>query len=339
MSRSADRIRMLGSLFLLSNVVIFFLPMLSIRQENYPEQTYSQFSFLQYYLTSGSGDGAGSVSAGGRFVTVLLILIPLLLAVVAGIFRIAGHISEEYCMIAALIAGCLYLCQLIFGKGIWPERLNDAQQYVRCMGWWLLLIVTLAIFVTQGMCFLLLGKVQAHREPFAEQQNAGEVHARQRAPIEMPEPSSAMGLSEADISEEHTTSQTQTEMNLPIFSSETDTARVNGTNVETSQPRGVMVGMAGVFANKEIALRDGETLRLGRDFGNDLVFTDAAHVSRNHCRITWQAERRKFLVEDSSSNGCFINGALSRLPKNVQIALEPGTVIDIGDRTNRFRLE
>lgn len=347
MSHSADKIRVLGNFFLLFSVIIFFLPVLSVRQENYPEQTYSQFSFLKCYLAAETGDGSLPVSGGIRFMAVLLILIPLLLAVLAVIFRLIGYIPDQYSMICALAAGCLYMCQLLFGKGIWPKRLNDAQQYDHRIGWWLLLVVAFAILITQGISLLITRQERASEERAEARFVTGEsatdasnvATVAQDTTSGLPEISPVARPTEPDAKEEHTISQTQTEINLSLFSPGEVTASGHEEAVDLPQPKGVMVGISGVFAQREIAFQPGETLRLGRDLTNDLVFTDAAHVSRNHCLITWQAAQQKYLLEDRSSNGCFINGAQTRLPKNVQVALDPGTVLDIGDRTNRFRLE
>lgn len=274
MNHTADRIRLLGGFFLLSNVLIFFLPILTIQQENYPEQTYSQLSFVRNLLSSDADSVQLSASGGMRFVTVLFILFPLILSLGSGVLHFVKRFEKKYVAGMGVAAGCLYFCQIYFEKLLWPKRLNDAQIYSRRIGWWLLLAVAFGVLITEGVSLFIFFRKQ----------------------------------------------------------------RFSGAKVSI-QPRGVMVGVAGVFQGREISLKPGETIQIGRDLTNDLVFTDAAHVSRSHCSITWLPERQKYLIEDRSSNGCFINGALERLPKNVQIALDPGTVVDIGDRTNRFRLD
>lgn len=361
MNRSMDKIRILRGIFLLSNVFIIFLPMVSIWQENYPEQVYSQLSFIRGYLISGTGVGASPASGFTRFMTVLLVVLPLLLAIFAGVCSLVEPLYGKYAKIAGVTAFCLYLCQLIFGSIIlWPKRLNDAQQYNNGIGTWVLMAVVyglLAMYVIPPLSSLFKTKRSGNtaiHDPYSPAQ-AEEPSVQQ--PVGMPamrrEPVSS-GLDEDGISytqtdpmrrqtghgaESHTISQTQTEINLSQENIRVD-AEPDQEHMDTTlPPRGVMVGVAGVFAGKEIAFKDQETLRLGRDLANDLVFANASHISRNHCLITWYAQKQKYYIEDRSSNGCFINGAPVRLPRNVEIALEPGTVIDIGDRTNRFRLE
>ncbi len=359
MNRSMDRVRMLRGILLLSNVLIIFLPVMSIWQENYPEQVYSQCSFIQGYLISGTGAGATPASGFTRFMTILLVVLPLVLAVYAGACSLVGRFYGQYAGMAGLAALCLYLCQLFFGMAVlWPERINDAQQYRRGTGTWLLVAVACGLVVLYVIpLFPFLGmKRKRGREqekiPFPAQAEEPAV----RHPVEIPpvhrgakyspDNDDSVSYTRTDpvkpgrhSAESHTLTQTQTEIHLPMEQMDTAVGNVSGGVDEMLPPRGVMVGVSGIFAGKEIAFKDGETLRLGRDLANDLVFTNASHISRNHCLITWYARKQKYYVEDRSSNGCFINGALTRLPRNVEIPLEPGTVIDIGDQTNRFRLE
>lgn len=104
-------------------------------------------------------------------------------------------------------------------------------------------------------------------------------------------------------------------------------------------PRGVLVGIRGMYAGAEIPFQAEESIRLGRDASNDLVFTDAPRVSRHHCMITWHESKQQYGFLDRSSNGSFIHGQADCLPQNIEIMLQPGTVIDIGDEDNEFRLE
>ena len=105
------------------------------------------------------------------------------------------------------------------------------------------------------------------------------------------------------------------------------------------RPRGVMVGITGMYAGAEIPFKPGEELKFGRDNVNDVVFPEARKISRTHCTITWDAQKEEFYIVDNSSNGCFINEMDECIPQNLPIRLEVGTILDIGDDTNRFRLE
>lgn len=103
--------------------------------------------------------------------------------------------------------------------------------------------------------------------------------------------------------------------------------------------RGVMVGLTGMYAGAEIPFEDGMRIRLGRLSDNDLVFANETHVSRRHCEISWNASSKRFNIKDFSSSGSYINGSEECLPQNIDTPLLPGTILDIGDENNRFRLE
>lgn len=103
--------------------------------------------------------------------------------------------------------------------------------------------------------------------------------------------------------------------------------------------RGVMVGLTGMYTGAEIAFEDGMMIRLGRLPDNDLVFENETHISRRHCEISWSATRKQFNIKDFSSSGSYINGSEECLPQNIDTPLSPGTILDIGDENNRFRLE
>ncbi|MDE6853206.1 MAG: FHA domain-containing protein [Lachnospiraceae bacterium] len=359
MNRSMDKIRILQGSLLLSNVLIIFLPMVSIWQENYPEQVYSQCSLIQGYLISGTGVGASPASGFTRFMAFLLVVLPLILAVFAGVCSLLERFYGKYVRIAGLAVFCLYLCQLLFSSiTVWPRRLNEAQEYNREIGTWLLMAVVFGLLTMYVIpLFLPLKKTQKQEilvtDPYSPAQAAEplvqppvEMPSVHRDPVSSSSNGDGVSYTQTDVmrqkghsTERHTLTQTQTELNLPLEHMDVKAEPDSGKADTTVPSRGVMVGVAGVFAGKEIRFQDQETLRLGRDLTNDLVFTNASHISRNHCQITWYAQKQQYYVEDRSSNGCFINGAAVRLPKNVEIALEPGTVIDIGDRTNRFRLE
>lgn len=351
MNHSADRIRMLEGLFLICNFVIFFLPELSIRQENYPEQTFSQFSFFHDYFLSGSGDLQTPVSGNMRILTILCILIPMILVIFFGIGSFIDKIPNRYIAIGGIAVGVLSLLHLLLAKGIWPKRLNDAQSYDRRIGWWLLAIAVLGTLLSAILLLVASMKETAiERETLLSEtvndgpdasiapRNYKKEIARGVYGIDDTQATDFTDNNFVESYEDNVVSQTQTEIQVSsLFSAEQTVQQADAR--ELRHPRGVMVGIAGVFRGAEIAMRDGEIMNLGRDLSNDLVFQDAPHISRMHCYIIWQAEQQKYLIEDHSSNGCYINDAIERLPQNVPIALEPGTLVDIGDRTNRFRLE
>lgn len=120
---------------------------------------------------------------------------------------------------------------------------------------------------------------------------------------------------------------------------EQEMARYSIMEPEPSHSGGVMTGLAGMYAGASIPFQDGESIRLGRMPENDLVFENQSRVSRNHCVITWHAGENRYEIVDYSSNGSYINEEEECLPQNMKIVLQPGTILDIGSKENRFRLE
>ncbi len=106
------------------------------------------------------------------------------------------------------------------------------------------------------------------------------------------------------------------------------------------KPRGGSVtGLNGMYANQDFNLADDDELIIGRDaqFSNIILDQNADKVSRKHCGIVYDAARACYRVTDYSTNGTFIDGG-SRLVANVPTTLQKGTIIALGSRENRFKL-
>lgn len=102
---------------------------------------------------------------------------------------------------------------------------------------------------------------------------------------------------------------------------------------------GVLVGIQGLYAGAEIAMKDGEEIRLGRAEGNHLIFTGQRSISRNHCKIRWNAAKQSYLFLDYSSSGTYLNGSQDCLPQNLEIEVPCGSQIALGNRENIFLLK
>jgi hypothetical protein len=100
-----------------------------------------------------------------------------------------------------------------------------------------------------------------------------------------------------------------------------------------------LTGMSGMYAGQNIPMAANDELLIGRDatMANIILDQNADKVSRKHCGIRYDAGRGVYMVTDYSSNGTFIDGG-SRLVANVPTAMQHGTVIALGNRENRFRL-
>lgn len=99
--------------------------------------------------------------------------------------------------------------------------------------------------------------------------------------------------------------------------------------------KGVIMGISGAYAGAELLLEAGGII-VGRDAANAELIIEAPKVSRRHCRIVYDAQKGEYLVTDYSTNGTF--AGKQRLTKGVAEKLPAGTVLNIGDSRNSFRL-
>ena len=98
-------------------------------------------------------------------------------------------------------------------------------------------------------------------------------------------------------------------------------------------------GMSGMYAGQELPIAPNDDLVIGRDaaFSNIIIDQNADKVSRKHCVVRFDPARNSYLVTDHSTNGTFIDGG-NRLVANVPTPVPRGTIIALGSRENRFRL-
>jgi len=100
-----------------------------------------------------------------------------------------------------------------------------------------------------------------------------------------------------------------------------------------------ITGMSGMYAGQTLPLASNDEMIIGRDNSmcNLIVDQNAEKVSRKHCGITFDPGRGIYMVTDYSSNGTFIDGG-NRLVANMPTSLQRGSVIALGSRENRFKL-
>ncbi len=103
---------------------------------------------------------------------------------------------------------------------------------------------------------------------------------------------------------------------------------------------GSISGMSGMYAGQTLPLAGGDEMVIGRDNSlcNLIVDQNADRLSRRHCGIIYNPGAGNYTVTDYSSNGTFVDGG-SRLVANMPTSLARGTVIALGNRSNRFRLD
>lgn len=102
---------------------------------------------------------------------------------------------------------------------------------------------------------------------------------------------------------------------------------------------GSVTGLSGMYAGQTLPLAANDEMVIGRDnaFCNLIVDQNADKVSRKHCGIVFDASRGVYMVTDYSTNGTFLDGG-NRLVANMPTTLQKGSVIALGNRENRFKL-
>lgn len=100
-----------------------------------------------------------------------------------------------------------------------------------------------------------------------------------------------------------------------------------------------ITGLSGMYAGQSIPMAPDDEMIIGRDNAlcNLIVEQNADKISRKHCGITFDSRRGSYIVTDYSTNGTMVEGG-SRLIANMPSTLPRGTVIILGSRENRFRL-
>lgn len=99
-------------------------------------------------------------------------------------------------------------------------------------------------------------------------------------------------------------------------------------------------GVNGMWAGAEFVNNSGDMLVLGRDPKqcSIIISENAEKVSRKHCSVVFDYDKREYIVVDYSSNGTYVEATRERLPAGQPKRLPCGTVICLGNSANTFRL-
>ena len=316
MNRSAKGFRLFSGIFVLLNLVAVFLPVTVGKQENYPTQTWSTFDYIKSMfgkaLPYGEAEISGITSSQVMFIVGLMI-VPLLLAVLAGIWAIVGSARQIVSSLLAFVIMAVYAAMFLKVSCLLPAA-ETGIAYERGIGCILYLVFS-GIASAGAVVALILtprkAKTRATEIPKVNEIKQEQIQAKYN-----------LILDESEEREQQTAQQQQAQQQRAAGGS-----------------RGVMVGLTGIYAGAEIPFTSGEYIKIGRLANNDLVFEGQPKVSRNHCRIKWESVTGRYSFYDYSSNGTFVNGSEDCLPQNLEIEMMPGTVIAIGDENNTFRLE
>lgn len=323
MNRFAKLFRVISGLLLLTNLIIFFLPILVISQDNYSTIRYSQFDFVKKLFEKGIANLGKGLSAAQIAIIVFLIILPLVLSFIIGVIGVAGSVRQFISGIGSVLVLGLNIVFYFNLHTLEPKRVNDVQVYEKGVGLWLLLSVSAAAAVFGVAGLMVTPRKKKRTEKAVLIPDVAQMKQEQMLPEKQ---FTDEAKEKADSAASLESLENQQQISDPVWE-------------KGDSPRGVMVGLTGNFQGAEIPFQSGETLKLGRDLSNDLVFANAKRVSRFHCSLTWLEKEQKYQIVDKSSNGSFVDGREECIPQNMAIYLEPGTVLDIGSKENRFRLE
>ncbi len=342
MKKAAKFFRIVGGLLMLSEIAYLFLPMIKASQKNYPTKYYSQIKFLKdvigWYV---SGAKEIKVSQADLIAVLLFIALPVVLSVIFGIVCLATGACQRICGIASIVSGGLniafYFNAVSMGKIYKKQYQTISKQPL------LNVILVAAVLLILFGVMLIISKASKQKADSEDVSAMSKQFYGDTAGEDIR--NGQMNGSGAD-----TNAEVAADMEMQANAGMSANADSEVTEAEyfepgqtqektVSEPRGVMVGLSGMYKGAEIPFKSGESIKFGRDTSNDMVFTDAPRVSRHHCVITWDGENKVYQIIDNSSNGCYINGMEECIPQNIPLQLEIGTIIDIGDENNRFRLE
>lgn len=338
MNKLAKFFRIAVVFLLLADIGFLFMPVIKTVQENYPTDTYSQADFVKDTFSKFVMGKSGLKISGSQALEIMLfVVLPALLSVIFMIVSIVAGSRQIISGFAAIVTAALNIVFTTKAAGIGEIYKKQYQDIVRLRGLNMILILAVILIIC-GILIIVTKPANAKKNKDKDNMipDVEQIHQEQIKP--------KYEFIDEARSEQADTSAAQVQ-NAQQEQNGAVTPEAGAADTENLQatgqggPRGVMVGITGMYAGAEIPFKPGEELKFGRDNVNDVVFLDARKISRTHCTITWDAQKEEFYIVDNSSNGCFINEMDECIPQNLPIRLEVGTILDIGDDTNRFRLE
>lgn len=100
--------------------------------------------------------------------------------------------------------------------------------------------------------------------------------------------------------------------------------------------RGRITIIKGTGEGTSITVDSLNPVRVGRMAKKCELVIPSVNVSRIHCIVEYNENRKNFLVTDCSMNGTFING--ERLPKNIGVLFKTGTILCLANEEHKIEL-
>lgn len=336
MNKMAKILRITGGVLLLFNILYLFLPVISAVQENYPTVTYTQIDFLKAAFDKiFQRKTSLRISSTQLIEIVSFIAVPLIISVIFGIISIVAGARQIISGIFSVISGGLNIAFTMKVVTLGNIYKKEYQNIEKCIGLNIILVISILVIIF-GILAIIIRQSKKKNVVLTDNYipNVNEMYQEQLKP-------KVDYIDEAKLKQEHQ-QDAQNDMGMSGTDIQNNTDKMNEESDlqgNGNQPRGVMKGLTGMYAGAEIEFKDGEKISFGRDNTNDVIFENAERVSRSHCTITWDREKKEYIILDTSSNGCFVNGMEDCIPQNIPVSLAVGTIIDIGDENNRFILE
>lgn len=299
MDHVSKGLRISCGLAMLVSLIGYVLPWVIITQENYPALSASLLDYVKAVFAGQILPMTGSEPLGIMRIAIIVVFV-MLPACIAVFAGIWGIVGNA----RQMVTGIGSIVNVLLGIGLIYEKnymwIITAQQEVNFyMGFFLQASVTMIAAVIGILSLCIRPKVHTEAEEA------------------IPE------------LKEMVQEKKQPEYRVVQESIQPETARKHGT----------LVGLEGMYKGAEIQLMDGQQLKMGRSNENDLIFSDQVHVSRKHCVLIWHEARQQYSFYDTSSTGTYLNGTEDTVPQNMEVVLEPGCTLALGDETNIFRLE
>lgn len=309
MNRFAKKFRVLAGLSVLLNLAALFLPAVKRMQENYADVTWNQIDYLQSALArflSFMGEPRLELTTSQTSMVLLLMLLPLLLSLTAGIWSLVGSQTQKMSSFLIFVLFVLVIGMAALNPSLWPQAEQPSQTFGRGIACLLTLI-----FSGLGTLFSLAALIATPKREKTTEKKKG-------------------------IPQVEEIKQQQVEAKYNVMM---EKQQEKQSEQKKEPVHGVLCGLTGIYAGAKIPITDGQYILLGREADNHLVFEGQKKVSRNHCRIKWDNMRQMYIIRDYSTNGSFINGSEDCLPQNLDLELAPGTTLSLGDEKNSFYLE
>lgn len=305
MDRLAKGLRISCGIVLLANLAGWFLPWVRITQVNYPDLNATLWSYI-YAMLFGEGDALTIVASDGfsgtqKMIIILCMIVAACMILLVGVWGVVGGAKQIITGIGALVNFTLQLVLYLNREKMWVLSGNQTADMES--GSLILLIGSIAAAILGISTFIVYPRVKKNVES-----------------VEIPQ---LQAIREQQLQARYNVLQEE----------------IPQENIgENEVPHGTLIGISGLYQGAQITLKDGETIRLGRKADNDLIFASEMHVSRQHCQITWDEARSRYKIYDTSSTGTYMNGQEEPLPQNMEVWLDTGSMLDIGDSSNRFSL-